>query len=328
MDAEAVYHLLETADVGRLRRRAGMHAFSTYRLGGPADVLVEPGGPGQLARLRGVLASHRIPHLFLGDGSNILFDDAGLRGVAVRIGPAMAQLRRDGANVTAGAGISMARLARLLARWGLGGVEDLAGVPGRLGGMVVMNGGCFRQKIGDVVRRVQAVDADGSLRIFDAETCGFDYRTSVFQQAPGRWAIAAVELALSKADPHNLHARMLEVLRERRGRFPRYRLAPNCGSVFKNSATMYERFGPPGKVIEETGCKGWRQGGAEVSRQHANFITATRNARARDVLELIARVREAVQARTGLAMACEVQYVATDGSILPAHEAGAIPAGR
>jgi UDP-N-acetylmuramate dehydrogenase len=328
MDADGVYHLLHAADVGRLQLLAGLHAFSTYRLGGPADVLVEPENPAQLARLRGMLTSYRIPHIFLGDGSNIIFDDAGLRGVAVRIGPAMGELRRQGTLVTAGAGISMARLARRLGVWGLGGVEDLAGVPGRLGGMVVMNGGCFRQKIADVVRRVQAIDADGNMKTFDNEACGFDYRTSVFQQSAGCWAVATVEMSLNKTDAGDLQARMLEVLRERRGRFPRYRRLPNCGSVFKNSPLMYERFGPPGKVIEETGCKGWRQGGAEVSERHANFITAARGARAQDVLGLIARVRQAVLDRTGLAMACEVKYVTADGKLCPAHEVGAIPAGR
>jgi UDP-N-acetylmuramate dehydrogenase len=271
-----------------------------------------------------------VPHVILGDGSNMIFDDAGLRGVAVRIGPAMGRVQRDGNVLRAGAGVSMAWLARRAARAGLAGIEDLAGVPGRLGGMIVMNGGCFRQKIGDVVRRVTAMDRDGETRIFTADECEFDYRTSVFQREAGRWAIAEAELQLEPSSPAEVGGRMLDVMRERRRRFPRYRREPNCGSVFKNSPRMYAHFGPPGKVIEDTGCKGWRQGGAAVSRQHANFITAGPDATARDVLRLIARLREAVLKRTGIAMQCEVRYVSIDARVMPADVAALelTPAGQ
>lgn len=321
MDAEQTYQMLRAAHVGRVTRHADLAALSTYRLGGPADVLVEPAACVQLARLREMLSAHHVPHIFLGDGSNIIFDDAGLRGVAVRIGPEMARLSRQGTRVRAEAGISMAVLARQAARWGLAGVEQLAGVPGRLGGMVAMNGGCFGQTIGEVVRRVRVVDADGRLAWLPREVCGFDYRTSRFQQPDNDYVIAELELSLRPGEPTEICRAMLATLRERRGRFPRYRRLPNCGSVFKNSPEMYERFGPPGKVIEDTGCKGWRQGGAVVSGQHGNFITAGPDAKAADVLELIARIRRAVLERTGLALSCEVKYVTADGQIRNAHSA-------
>jgi UDP-N-acetylmuramate dehydrogenase len=315
------------ASLGELTLDAPLASLSTYRLGGRARAVIEPTSLATLSKARAQLHAGGWTEVLLGDGSNVLFDDAGLDGFAVRIGSALGAVRREGNVVIAEAGVAMARLARWTVKQGLAGLEDLAGVPGRLGGMVVMNGGCFRQKIGERVAAVTAVDRDGTLREFSGAECCFDYRHSRFLDEPGRWAIASVRLRLGAESPAVLAGRMLEILRERRARFPRYRLEPNCGSVFKNLPEMHAAFGPPGRVVEETGCKGWREGGAMVSRQHANFITAGPGATTADVLRLIDRVRTAVRQRTGIDMQCEVRHVGCDGTIRPAHEAP-IPAGR
>jgi UDP-N-acetylmuramate dehydrogenase len=132
------------------------------------------------------------------------------------------------------------------------------------------------------------------------------------------WVLEA-ELQLKPGQAEQIRRTMREILASRRRKFPRR--APSCGSVFLNDPVIYERFGPPGKVVEDTGCKGWREGGVEVSRMHANFMVNTGRARAADVLALIQRVRQAVFDRTGLWMRCEVRYVQPNGALVPAHVA-------
>ena len=156
---------------------------------------------------------------------------------------------------------------------------------------------------------VEAIDRVGEVHKMNRHECGFSYRRSVFQES--HWLVVRVELELQYGDAIAIRGEMLEILRERRRKFPRHLL--NCGSVFVSSGRLYERFGPPGKVIEDAGLKGLTAGGAEVSRKHANFIVNTCNATASDVRELIRQVRAAVQEKTGIWMECEVRYVAPDG---------------
>lgn len=288
----------------------------TWKIGGPADIMIEPESIDQFQRLRRFLHDRHIPSLTIGEGSNLLFDDAGFRGVVVKVGRCFAAVAIDGPNVSVQAGASAARLARTCGRAGLSGLEHIVGIPGTLGGLIAMNGGSLRQSIGDVVCSVEAMDAAGNLQTFERDACGFDYRTSAFQ-GTDRLVLAAT-LRLKRGDSAAIHAAMLDILRERRQKFPR-RL-PSCGSVFLSTAQMHETIGPPGKVIEEAGLKGCRVGGAEVSRQHANFIINTGNATAADVCRLVEHIRRTVHDKTGFWLGCEARKVSPAGQIQPLHE--------
>ncbi|MFW6061599.1 MAG: UDP-N-acetylmuramate dehydrogenase [Planctomycetota bacterium] len=310
---------LEAEDVGRTRRDEPLAPHSSWRIGGPAELWVEPGSIGQLARLVRLARQADLPLIVVGAGSNILFADEGIRGVVCCIGRRMSRVEICGNRLRCQAGVAVPRLARIAQQAALAGLEYAVGIPGTLGGLICMNGGSLGGTIGESVRQVRIVTPAAEVQSVSREWCRFGYRCSAFQQGPCR-IVAGAELELQPGSRRAIHARMLQILRERRAKYPRIRLLPNCGSVFKSDPAVYERFGPPGKVVEDTGCKGWRVGGAEVSPQHANFIVNRGGARAADVLELIARVGQAVERRTGFALRCEVRYASPDGQITPASQ--------
>lgn len=301
---------------------------TTWRMGGPADFLVQPQSEEQLAAVTAFCLQEGLPMLLMAGGSNLLCDDAGLRGVAVKLVPdsmgeqsPLSVLRVYGERIEAGAGCRLADLARFAARAGLSGLEHASNIPGSLGGCIVMNGGSNRRSISENLERVQAVTPLGERLELRPEGCGFAYRTSDFQH--NGLVVTSAVLRLTREAPETVMSRIEADLAERSRKFPLH--LPSCGSVFKSHESLYALHGPPGKVIEDTGLKGLRVGDVQVSPQHANFFVNLNEepgaARASDALALMARVREAVHARTGERMECEVRYVAPDGRVMAAHQA-------
>ena len=293
---------------------APLAAHSPWQSGGPTDLLVEPESLSDVCSVVQYARAHGVSLLVIGQGSNLLFDDAGLRGIVLKIGNRLAGLEIAGRRITAGAGLWVPGLARAAMRAGIAGLEHVVGIPGTVGGLVVMNGGSRRQGIGDVVRRVWVVDHEGNPGSLSREECGFGYRSSNLQGSGS--LVVRVELEGRAGDPRKIRREMLDDLRERRSKFPRKE--PNCGSVFLSSAAMHASVGPPGKIIEEAGLKGMAIGAAEVSRRHANFIVNKGGASSRDVLALIAHIRRVVLARIGFELQCEVRYVDPRGGVTPA----------
>ncbi len=289
----------------------------TWRIGGLADVLIEPTSWAQLAALLRYAQENGIPAVVIGKGSNLLFDDCGVRGVVIVIGRHLSRLEIQGADVRAEAGISASRLARTVGLAGLAGLEHIVGIPGTLGGLAVMNGGSLRQAIGDTIVQVRTIDRRGEPRILHGDECEFAYRRSRFQQEDA--IITEVTLKLAAGDKTQILPQMREILRERRRRFPM--TLPSCGSVFKGDAELLRRFGPPGAVIESLGFKGTRLGDAMVSSLHANFIVNVGAARAHDVLELVRRIRRRAFDRLGHTMTCEAKYVDPNARVRPLDEA-------
>lgn len=309
--AEAIEALVP----GAVFRNVSLAGISRWRIGGVADILIRPRSAAELARLRAWFHDQGQPHLVIGATSNLLFSDAGLRVPCIQIGRDFAAVTVEGARIVAEPGAWVPGLARLAMQHGLSGIVHTCGVPGTIGGLVCMNGGTQRKGIGDHVESVASVAADGTLKRYGREACGFAYRTSVFQ-ANGE-IIAGVTLALDPgADRGALRREMLAILADRRRKFPQK--LPNCGSVFVSNPAMYADYGPPGAVIEKLGFKGKQIGGALVSPLHANFIVNTGTASAADTLALIAEIRDTVHDRTGYLMDVEARYVSEDGTILPA----------
>ncbi len=300
-------------DVGRVIFSEPLKKHCTWKIGGPADALVEPETIEQLKMLRQYLYDNQIASITIGEGSNLLFDDRGFRGVVIKIGRMFSAIEIEKNIVRVQTGASASRLARKCGLAGLSGIEHIVGIPGTLGGLIAMNGGSLRKNIGDVVRSVEAINIKGQTRIFDRAECEFAYRKSVFQDSS--WIIVRAVLELQKENPKAVHARMLECLRQRRTKFPR-RL-PNCGSVFLSTSKMYETIGPPGRVIEEAGLKGLSVGAAQVSQKHANFIINTGGATSQDVCRLVKKIRETVHQKTGAWLKCEVRKISPFGQIHP-----------
>lgn len=307
---------LAQSDVGVCRFDAPLAAHSSWQIGGPADLLIEPRSIEQVARVVRFARRHAIPLVVIGQGTNLLFDDAGLAGIALKIGAGLARIEIRAGRIYAEGGVWMPELARQAMRAGLAGLEHTSGIPGTLGGLVLMNGGSQRKGIGENVRRVWVVDRDGRQVILDREACRFSYRHSALQGTGA--VIVKVELECESGDPHHIRREMLADLRERRSKFPRK--LPNCGSVFLSTAEMYATVGPPGQIIEQAGLKGTRLGRAEVSPRHANFIVNLGGASSADVLALIDLIRATVLAKIGFALQCEVRYVRPDGAIVPADQ--------
>ena len=306
---------LSRLDVGLCTFAAPLREYCTWRIGGPADLLVEPQNIAQIQRLRRFAYRHSLPCVVIGQGSNLLFSDAGVRGIVLRLGSRLARLRITEERIEAEAGVWVPGLARKAQQAGLAGLEHIVGIPGTIGGLVLMNGGSHRQCIGDLVERVTLVTSEGEIQELSATACDFSYRHSALQGRGG--VVVRVNLACPRGDRRVIRQAMLADLRERRRKFP-LRL-PNCGSVFLSSAAMHASVGPPGRIIEERGLKGRRVGAAEVSLQHANFIVNRGGATADEVLTLITAIRAEVRNAIGFELDCEVRYVNPAGEIVPAH---------
>jgi UDP-N-acetylmuramate dehydrogenase len=307
---------LASLDVGTVHFDEPLRDHGNWRIGGPADLLVEPHDTTHILRLIESTRSAAVPLVVIGDGCNLLFGDAGVRGVVMKIGRRMSRLEIEGERIWAEAGAWIPGLARTVGSAGLTGIEHVVGIPSTLGGLIVMNGGSLRRSIGEVVEWVDVIERDGSRSRLPQGECGFRRRTSRFQG--GGAIVVGVQMRCERGDRQEIRRSMLDILGDRRRKFPLK--LPNCGSVFVSGGDIYHRFGPPGAVIEQAGLKGLRVGDAEVADRHANFIVNRGRASAADVLETIDRVRRTVFERTGIWMDCEVRFVAPNGEIRPAHE--------
>ncbi len=304
-------------DVGQYAFDVSLSGHNSWQIGGPADLLVEPDRADQVAAVVRFANQFQIPLVVIGQGTNLLFDDVGLRGIVLKLGDNFSAITIEGNRITAQPGAWVPGLARKAMLAGLAGLEHTIGIPGTIGGLVLMNGGSQRKGIGENVRRVQVVNREGEMREMNQAECMFSYRKSALQGTGA--VVVKVELECVRLDSRRIRRMMLDDLRERRRKFPRKE--PNCGSVFLSTGAMHESVGPPGKIIEESGLKGKRIGKAEVSHQHANFIVNRGGASSGDVLDLISHIRRTVKARIGFDLDCEVRYVSPVGNILPAHMA-------
>lgn len=306
---------LEQRLPGRVRTQVPLAPLSRWKIGGPAAVFVEPESPSEAAAIMAIMAPRAEPLFIMGDASNTLFDSAGFNGVVMRIGRKMSRTRIEGNTAWAEAGVWVPWFARMVGCSGLTGIEHTIGIPGTLGGLILMNGGSQRKGIGMNVVEVLCAGEDGQLFSLTHEECEFAYRSSALQQR--RAVVLEATLRFARKEVDSIRREMLGILRSRRHKFPQK--LPNCGSTFLSDPSMYATIGPPGQAIELAGLKGLQCGDAQVSPMHANFIVNLGRATSDDVLRLIARIRKEVQARTGYALDCEVRHLSPGGTLQPAH---------
>lgn len=283
-----------------------MAAHTSLKVGGPADLYAAPQDLADLERLVRVAAEARVPVFVVGAGSNLLVRDGGVRGVVVRLSR-LAAVRLEGDRLYAEAGVNLPRLVKHAERRGLSGLEFAAGIPGTVGGAVVMNAGTPQGEMSDVVERVWVLGCDGQLRDYPCDALGFRYRSSRFLAGTGRkfprpGIVVGAVFQLHQRSPAVVEGRVREVTRHRLKTQP---LAlPNAGSIFKNPPGRHA-----GRLIEAVGLKGRRVGDAQVSELHANFIVNRGRATARDVLRLIRMIERRVEEVHGVRLEREVQVV-------------------
>jgi UDP-N-acetylmuramate dehydrogenase len=269
-----------------VRTDVPMSEHTSFGIGGPADILAIPHTVGALAKTIDVVRGAGQTPTIIGNGTNLLVLDGGIRGTVIKIANGLSRVSVEGDVITAEGGVRMASLCRTCAEEGLGGMEWAAGIPGTLGGALTMNAGANGGEIAPLVEWVRVVTPLGALKTLDRSQLRFGYRSSCFQD--GDDVIAEAALRLEKTDPATVLARMCEIIETRCEKQP---LAmPSAGCVFKRSS-----IDAAGRLVDAAGGKGMRVGGAVVSEKHANFILNEGDATAADVLELIARIRARVK---------------------------------
>jgi UDP-N-acetylmuramate dehydrogenase len=300
---------------GEVREGEALSRLSTFRIGGPATVL-HPAGPEDVAAALRLVNERGVPWFALGLGSNLLLPDEGMDALVIRVGKGLDRLTQDGRRWTIGAGMPAPLAARRTAAAGFGGIHKMVGVPGSVGGGIVMNAGCHGAEWSDTVQTVLVVGEDGVERVVPAAEAGFIYRRS----ALGRVVVLETTVELHEEDGEVLSAETEKLHRWRREETPFNQ--PCCGSVFKNPVLPdgpIDGLRTAGQFIEAAGMKGFRIGGAEVSPMHANYFINTGGATAADVTALMREARSRVMDGWGVLLEPEVKVVGVEGL------SGAIP---
>ena len=277
-----------------------MAGHTTFRIGGCADCFVQLENETQLKGIQRYLGLAEIPYFVLGNGSNLLVSDDGFRGVVLQIGRRMSGISVEGRRIIAKAGATMAQAAHAAWENGLTGLEFAAGIPGTVGGGVIMNAGAYGGEMAQVVTRVSVVNGQGEVMELDNSTMEFGYRTSVIRH--GSFTVTEVTFCLELGDREAIRARMEDLAARRREKQPlEY---PSAGSTFKRPEGPFA-----GQLIMEAGFAGYQIGGARVSEKHCGFLINAGNATARDVRALIGEIQERVKERFRVELETEVVFL-------------------
>ena len=292
---------------GRVQFDVGLAPLTTFRLGGPASVLAEPDSVEELTSLLEAVRGAEVPWFILGGGSNVIFRDGGFKGVVLRLGRSFSKVSVTGGDgsevlVEAGAAAPTAALVRLCRRRGLSGLEFLAGIPGWVGGALAMNAGAQSGEICQAVTRIDLVTPNDGFMVISGREIKAAYRGL---ELPEGSVILKAAFRLKQSQPEAVEALVQDILAKRRAGQPKG--VRSAGCIFRN---------PPGdaagRLIDQAGLKGRRQGQAWVAREHANFIVHGGRARAEDVIGLLETVRSEVKARFGVDLEPEVKIVGSD----------------
>lgn len=285
---------------GAVMLQEPMAAHTTFKIGGPADIFVEPTTLEELQYTLRSVAESELPLTIFGSGSNVLVRDGGIRGVVLSLCKLLQTKRCEGTRLVMGAGFMLKEVSEYALANELTGLEFAVGIPGTLGGAVFMNAGAYGGEMCQVIRTVRTVDLNGDVHTYSGEELKFGYRHSVFQE--NHEIIAEVEMELQKGDKYTIEGLMLELTAKREAKQPlEY---PSAGSTFKRPPGLFA-----GTLIDQTGLKGLQVGGAQVSEKHAGFVINKNQATAADVLDLITAVQVRVHEAHGVMLETEVRIV-------------------
>jgi len=294
-----IVQTLKAGITGTVRQHVSLGPCTAYRIGGAAAVWVAPDTEADVGKALAVIHRTDLPVFVLGRGTNLLVSDQGWQGIILYIGENLSGCRFDGRSASAFSGTLLINMVREAAARGLGGMERLAGIPGSVGGALIMNAGAFGQEIGEAVTRVRGFHLDGTP--FDATRKELDFR---YRRVPGLAdrVVTSGEFVFTPADTRTLEDAVELTLARRASRQPLSR--PSCGSVFKRPTGHYA-----GALIEAAALKGTRIGDALISPKHAGFIVNMGEATASDVYTLILKIERRVEARFGIRLEREVKLL-------------------
>lgn len=277
-----------------------MKKHTTFRIGGPADYYLCPHSVRELQAVLHICRGEKLPFFILGNGSNLLVSDKGYRGAVIQLWKNMSEIERTGTRIRAQAGALLSKIAATALEDGLTGMEFAAGIPGTLGGAVVMNAGAYGGEMKDIIKEVQVMDQEGNLLNLPAEKLELGYRTSIIKKKD--YIVLSAVLELEPGDREEIRAKM-DDLKERRVSKQPLEL-PSAGSTFKRPEGYFA-----GKLIMDAGLRGFSVGGAQISEKHCGFVVNKGNATAEDVTDLIREVQEKVKERFGVELEPEVKFL-------------------
>lgn len=274
-----------------------MSRHTTFRVGGEAACLIKVSDSRELSKIITFLKQTEHDFFVLGNGSNLLVSDNGYDGVVLKLEGEFSEIHTDGLKLVSGAGVSLAKAAKTAMEKGLTGMEFASGIPGTLGGAIVMNAGAYDGEMKQIVKEVTVMDQEGNILVLDNETMEFGYRTSVIKNRP--FIVLSAVLMLQEGKSEEIKAKMDDFAERRREKQPlEY---ASAGSTFKRPEGYFA-----GKLIMDAGLRGFSIGGAQVSEKHCGFIINTGNASATDISELIAEVQDRVKEQFGVMLEPEV----------------------
>ena len=274
-----------------------MAKHTSFRIGGPADVLAQPADEAELAALLKRAAEHAVPVTLIGNGSNLLVRDKGIRGLVIKLSNSFSDMKALGNELTFGSGISLAMASKKAASLSLSGMEFAVGIPGTIGGAVYMNAGAYDGEMAKVVTSVRVMDREGKISELKASELAFAYRHTALQNSG--LIVTSVTCVLQPGEADAIAAKMADFSQRRISKQPLE--LPSAGSMFKRPPGYFA-----GTLIEQTGLKGYTVGGAQVSQKHAGFVVNVGGATAKDVLQLISDVQSKVFAAHGVRLEPEV----------------------
>lgn len=284
----------------RLLFHEPMSRHTTFRVGGEAECMAVVETKEELSQLISYLGRIEQDYFVLGNGSNLLVGDKGYRGIIVKLGPRLSAVGVEKNHIAAGAGALLSKVAFAARDAGLSGLEFAAGIPGSIGGAIVMNAGAYGGEMKQVVQMVRVIDKEGEILTLDNDTMEFGYRTSIIRDRP--FIVLGVVLTLTPGNKEEISARMEELMKQRKSKQPlEY---PSAGSTFKRPEGYYA-----GKLIMDAGLRGYRIGGAQVSEKHCGFVINRGGASAADIREVIEEVQERVRDRFHVRLEPEVIFL-------------------
>ena len=280
-----------------------MAKHTSFKIGGPADVFIKVDNIEELKETLDLSKQNQIPLTIIGNGSNLLVTDKGIRGITAKLNLKDIEIKNENNKqqiIKVDAGVPVGLLPQKLLKEEIAGFEELSGIPGTIGGAVIMNAGAHGKELKDILKKVTAIDYNGNIHEFTNEECLFSYRNSRFQKE--KYIILQATLELEKGNAKEIKEKMDEYMQFRKEKQPiEY---PNAGSTFKRGEDFVTA-----KLIDEAGLKGYKVGGAQVSEKHAGFIVNVDNATAKDVIELTDYIKEKIEEKFGKKINLEIQII-------------------
>lgn len=294
-------HALQQLDIGKVKENEKLANHTTMKIGGPADLFIEPSSVENLKQVMELIKAHHIKWTAIGRGSNLLVSDKGIEGAVIKLGRGLDHIYLNDSLLLAGGGCSVVALSTQISRKGLSGLEFASGIPGSVGGAVYMNAGAHGSDVSKILERAHILFEDGTMEWLTNEELKFSYRTSVLQnERPG--IVVEAEFMLMPGDKEKITAEMQKNKDYRKETQPWN--FPCAGSIFRNPLPQFA-----GRLVEDAGLKGYKIGGAQISDMHGNFIVNAGNATAADVLELIGFIKETIYRKYQVKIETEVEII-------------------